>query len=166
MDGDKWGYEERWEKTLVPLASELERHIRQYVNCPRIDRIAVRAKGVDKFIKKAQKLEYGKPKYSNPLSQIQDQIGARIITFYLADVPSVCEIIETYFRKIEDKFIVPDSEKEFGYTGRHFILRLPTDLTSELEEDSFPEFFELQVKTLFQHAWSEAEHDLGYKPCS
>jgi putative GTP pyrophosphokinase len=22
----------------------------------------------------------------------------------------------------------------------------------------------LQVKTLFEHAWSEAEHDLGYKP--
>jgi GTP pyrophosphokinase len=22
----------------------------------------------------------------------------------------------------------------------------------------------LQIKTLFQHAWSEANHDLGYKP--
>lgn len=27
-----------------------------------------------------------------------------------------------------------------------------------------PRVFELQVKTLFEHAWSEAEHDLGYKP--
>jgi ppGpp synthetase/RelA/SpoT-type nucleotidyltranferase len=25
-------------------------------------------------------------------------------------------------------------------------------------------FFELQVKTAFWHAWSEADHDVGYKP--
>ncbi|WP_244619298.1 hypothetical protein [Rhizobium sp. 18055] len=30
--------------------------------------------------------------------------------------------------------------------------------------DLVPNFFEIQVKTLFQHAWSEANHDLGYKP--
>jgi putative GTP pyrophosphokinase len=73
--------------------------------------------------------------------------------------------IEKYFRYIESKKIVPESESEFGYEGRHFILFVPEDLIDEaLERDASVEFFELQIKTLFQHAWSEAEHDLGYKP--
>jgi putative GTP pyrophosphokinase len=62
---------------------------------------------------------------------------------------------------------VPESENEFGYEGRHFILFVPQDVVDEsVGADESLEFFELQIKTLFQHAWSEAEHDLGYKPLS
>ncbi|MNL70650.1 hypothetical protein D3C87_1956870 [compost metagenome] len=37
-------------------------------------------------------------------------------------------------------------------------------IDDDADRAKVPEFFELQVKTLFQHAWSEAEHDLAYKP--
>ncbi|MDO5767207.1 MAG: hypothetical protein Q4P83_06315, partial [Spirochaetales bacterium] len=30
-------------------------------------------------------------------------------------------------------------------------------------KENIPVVFELQIKTLFQYAWSECEHDLNYK---
>jgi ppGpp synthetase/RelA/SpoT-type nucleotidyltranferase len=40
------------------------------------------------------------------------------------------------------------------------ILFIPDELKIK---KSYLLFFELQIKTLFQHAWSESEHDLNYK---
>jgi len=159
-------YTLRREKILAPLAARVEDHLKNLLGSfARIDRISARAKSVDRFLGKAAKLENGKPKYEDPLNQIQDQVGARIVTFYASDVERIRLEIEKYFKYIESQKIVPESEKEFGYEGRHFILFVPEDLIDDtVSRDESVELFELQIKTLFQHAWSEAEHDLGYKP--
>jgi ppGpp synthetase/RelA/SpoT-type nucleotidyltranferase len=159
-------YTLRREKVLVPLAARIEDHLKNlFGSLARIDRVSARAKSVDRFLGKAAKLQDGKPKYEDPLNQIQDQVGARIVTFYASDVERVRLEIEKYFKYIESQRIVPESEKEFGYEGRHFILFVPEDLIDDtVSVDESVELFELQIKTLFQHAWSEAEHDLGYKP--
>jgi|SRR5437667_9648454 len=159
-------YSARRDKMLLPIAARLGAHLKGIFDAhARIDRISVRAKTVERFIMKAEKQTEGKPKYSDPLNQIQDQLGARIVTFYKSDVDALAGEIKKYFRFIESRQIVPDSEREFGYEGRHFILFIPRDVFDDTvkEDESIP-FFELQIKTLFQHAWSEAEHDLGYKP--
>jgi putative GTP pyrophosphokinase len=166
-DDLKANYERRFRSVLRPLAPLIERHLLElFLNEPRINRISVRPKSIDRFVKKAATLVEEKLKYSEPLRQIQDQIGARIVTFYLSDIERVTGILLKYFRPIESQNIVPDSEWEFGYFGRHFIFLIPSEITRSVEVGSeiAPEFFELQVKTLFQHAWSEADHDLGYKP--
>jgi ppGpp synthetase/RelA/SpoT-type nucleotidyltranferase len=107
----------------------------------------------------------GVARYSDPLNQIQDQIGARVVTFYISDIPQVDAVIEKYYRLVESKTLVPDSQWAFGYFGVHYILLIPRDvIEADVVDDLVPEFFELQLKTLFQHAWSEANHDLGYKP--
>lgn len=168
MNDFRVDYESYRENILVPLAKKLQRHLEDHFNTvPRIDRIAVRAKSVDRFIKKAEKRTGSVLKYSDPMKQIQDQIGARIISFYLSDVEEISKTILRYFRRIEEQTLIPESESEFGYVGKHFILFIPTDLFDEtLKRELSPSFFELQIKTLFQHAWSEANHDLAYKPSS
>jgi putative GTP pyrophosphokinase len=159
-------YQQRYDTLLIRLAVGVQGLIADYLDgVPRIDRVCARAKSVERFVTKSEKLLDGHRKYSDPLAQIQDQVGARIITFYLSDVADVAQTIEKYFRPVESKDLVPESEWEFGYFGRHYILLMPTDIIeSDMDSLKIPEFFELQIKTLFQHAWSEAEHDLGYKP--
>lgn len=159
-------YRTRYGAALTPIAHALEAQLRDYLDgSPRIDRITARAKGIQKFLQKAALREDDKLKYDEPLRQIQDQVGARVVTFYLPDVTRVASVLEKYYRPIETKHIVPDSESEFGYFGKHYIFLMPKDLlAAEVDRSLLPDVFELQIKTLFQHAWSEANHDLGYKP--
>ena len=147
------------------MASGLDAHLRASTNdCKRIDSISVRAKTIHRFGKKAEKKsEDGKLKYDDPINQIQDQIGARIVVRYLEDVDRVSKAVERYYRPIERRLVVPDSEDAFGYEGKHYVFFIPTAALPTDAERNFPKFFELQIKTLFQHAWSEAEHDLRYK---
>jgi ppGpp synthetase/RelA/SpoT-type nucleotidyltranferase len=165
MDYLKEAYIEKYQNYLSPSAKRLESYLKDLLkDVPRIDNICTRAKSVDRFLGKAEKLDddSGDPKYELPLDEIQDQVGARIVVFYLSDVKVLSDLIKKHFAYVENAVKAPPSDKEFGYFGEHFILTLPTDVTYDLTTDS-SNVFELQIKTLFQHAWSEAEHDSSYK---
>jgi len=165
MDNLRALYKTRYESYLGPLASRLQKSLEDYLGGqPRVDRIVARAKAVESFVRKARKLENAKLKYNDPMSQIQDLVGCRIVTYYLPDVSEVEALVLKYFRPIENRAVLPDSESEFGYFGKHMILFVPKDLLdTKPSKDTYPCFFELQIKTLFQHAWAQANHDLGYK---
>jgi putative GTP pyrophosphokinase len=159
-------YKQKFDNVLEPLAIAIEEQLRDYLRGePRIDRVSARAKSIDRFLAKAAIEVERKPKYADPLREIQDQLGARIITFYKGDTERVADIVRKYYRPIESKDMVPDHRWKFGYFGTHFILITPKEVIDpSWDKELVPQFFELQIKTLFQHAWSEANHDLGYKP--
>jgi putative GTP pyrophosphokinase len=158
-------YADRLETYLRPMVPELEDHVRNQVDTfPRIDRVAARAKDIDRFMDKAAREIDGKLKYSDPLNEIQDQMGVRIVTYYASDLPRLREIVLDYFAPVEEQLIVPDDASQFGYEGLHYVLFIPDDIRDPgISKDDCPEFFEMQIKTLFQHAWAEANHDLAYK---
>lgn len=158
-------YSRRHARILVPLAASLASLLEKRVDgINRIDRVSARAKAPARFLVKATKEKDGKRKYADPISEIQDQVAARIIVFYLSDIEVVDATIKKYFNRIEASTVIPDSPKQFGYEGRHLVLAIPEELFEDEEHSDAPDFFELQIKTLFQHAWGEAEHDLSYKP--
>lgn len=157
---------------LQCAAKDLKNDLEKYISDKRkfhIDRIDTRAKDIERFIVKATKkvedknTKAEKLKYDNPLSQIQDQIGARILVLYLEDVEKLGKAINDYYGIYEDVTKEPDNNHEFKYFGRHFILSFPIEIREKYGKEKIPVAFELQIKTLFQYAWSECEHDLNYK---
>lgn len=160
-------YQRKYDFFLRTIAQKLKEHIRSLVmEAPNIDRVTARAKEPERFTEKALRLnEDGTPKYTHPLTEIQDQLGARIVVYYREDVDAIASVITRYFQPIEQRELVPESQWAFGYFGRHLVVPLPRDVVPDsIDVSLVPSFFELQIKTLFQHAWSEANHELGYKP--
>jgi ppGpp synthetase/RelA/SpoT-type nucleotidyltranferase len=131
--------------------------------------IDLRAKDVDSFGKKAAKpseLDPKKPKYPNPMKDITDMAGIRVITFLPRTVNEVCECIEREFTVLEkiDKSLELIDEGKFGYQSIHFLLKMNTSRSGLTEYQSYKGLkLEVQVRTILQHAWAEMEHDIQYK---
>src|SRR5258708_3645345 len=147
-------YECYYAEGFKPIVLLLEPIITDQMRAPpsveRIDRIAVRAKSPKSFIEKARKRKKGDrrgPYYSDPFTQIQDQIGARIILFYLSDVEAACARIMKYMTVAEQEPKEPESEWEFAYFGRHLNVYLPfVSVPKERETDAPRRHVALQVR--------------------
>jgi putative GTP pyrophosphokinase len=150
---------------LAAAAAKLQLFLKNMIqDIPRIDSVAARAKDPNRYFLKAVKTnEDGSPKYKHPLYEIQDQIGARINVLYLSDVELLRSHLIKFMNFIEETPKSPVDDEAFGYVGHHFIFETPDDIIPDERKDDIPQFFELQIKTLFQHAWSETSHDIGYK---
>ena len=106
------------------------------------------------------KLERYRDRFSTVLD-FTDVLGLRVICYFNEDIDPVAEAMAKLFRVLEirDKR-VGNNIKEFGYASLHYICALK-------EEDGNADLcrfrFEIQIRTVLQHAWAEIEHDLGYK---
>ena len=96
--------------------------------------------------------------------ELMDILGARVICYFSDHVDVIGKAIEEAFVIDEEnssdkrKLIRSDS---FGYLSLHYICSLPKDKGYPEELTNLK--FEIQVRTILQHAWSDMEHDIGYK---
>ncbi len=134
-----------------------------------IHSIESRAKGIDSFGNKASMPspdDPSKPYYLNPLSDIADLAGIRVIVFLPRTLDMVDDVIQSQFEVIEktDKALMLIQQEKFGYSSIHYLVRLKEDRTNLLEYSRFLNLVaEIQVRTILQHAWAEIEHDIQYK---
>jgi putative GTP pyrophosphokinase len=104
------------------------------------------------------------------ISDITDIIGIRIITYYQDDVNIIKNLLQQAFandnsNSIDKRNYVGDS---FGYGSLHLIMSFTHSpyyyKGPHIDASKYQGLkFEIQIRTILEHAWAETEHDLGYK---
>lgn len=128
------------------------------------DRVVARIKSWPSLKAKARKRTAGgKPLYPEPWQNIHDLIGVRITTFHSTEIPVAINVLGQSFEVLRsvDKAAETKVAGDFGYGSHHLVLRVEED--SDELEDYRGMVFEVQVRTVLQHAWAEFEHDIRYK---
>lgn len=122
-----------------------------------------RAKSVSSFAEKLLRKHY-----ADPLQQMTDLCGVRVIVRTRAEVETVGRFLEQNF-DIAWEHSLDTSRRlqpaEFGYRSVHYIVQPFRDrpYSSSLAAEFFDWKAEIQVRTMAEHAWADFAHDLSYK---
>jgi len=123
-----------------------------------------RAKSVASFAAKAQRELDGDPAFPDPLSDIADLVGLRVVTYLHRDVAAVAEPLADEFTVIDDRDLGKEtaSQGRFGYASRHVQIGVP-ETGHSVSDVLRGRSAQVQVRTVLQHAWAEFEHATRYK---
>lgn len=117
-------------------------------------------------------------KYKDPLKDVTDLVGLKIMLTSLKDENIIYEFLCNELKDIIDYEKCVDKTREmvenrkFGYLGRHIVVNyhdrmldfIPKGKESEIDRENLKGFrAEIQIKTFLQHVWAEIEHKARYK---
>lgn len=126
--------------------------------------IEKRTKTIESF---KSKIERKKDKYLDPLNEITDLTGLRIILYYHDDIDRVIRMIKKEFTidEINSNYKKANSSPDvFGYTSTHIIVSINNERGAWTEWSKYSLLkAEIQIKTVLQHAWASISHALQYK---
>jgi len=99
------------------------------------------------------------------LSELSDLIGVRVIVLFARDIERVATAIAETFQVLEtDDKSRRQRVDQFGYTSIHYDVAVPRQWAVIPSIRAFDRFCaEIQVRTLAQHMWAAASHQLQYK---
>jgi predicted RNase H-like nuclease/ppGpp synthetase/RelA/SpoT-type nucleotidyltranferase len=126
-----------------------------------------RAKTVASFAEKSTRTGdagEGAPLYPDPLRDITDQVGVRVIAYVQSDVVAVADLLHAQVVVHDDRDLGRETAREgrFGYASRHLLIGV--DALREAELSALAgRVVQVQLRTVLQHAWAEFEHDIRYK---
>ena len=146
------------------LAAKVAEIIKEVLDVQGIEyhTVTYRAKEIDRFKDKAMK-----DKYTDPIREIKDLAGIRITTYVESEVSKVVDKVEDLF-EIDWEHSIDKSKalgiNKVGYRSVHYVAKFTPQKCELLDYKRFLGLeFEIQIRTILEHAWAEIEHDRNYK---
>ena len=131
--------------------------------------VQFRVKAPESAAEKMTRLDdNGELKYPGGLERLDDLIGMRVILYVESDIEAVAIALSSQFTCLddEDKTAIMRKNGGIGYAGRHLTLQVPAENTPSGCSQHIGRRFEVQIRTVLQHAWAEFEHDIRFKGSS
>ncbi|MFH1463075.1 MAG: RyR domain-containing protein [Pseudomonadota bacterium] len=132
--------------------------------------VQTRPKAVASF---AEKILRKRDHYDDPLVDMTDLCGGRVIVHTTAEVQRIADFIERHFeidRANSEDVSGRMRTTEFGYRSVHYIVTIRAGMfpcegvpVEAPPEETCGLKAEIQVRTVLEHAWADIGHDLTYK---
>lgn len=96
---------------------------------------------------------------------LSDLIGLRLVFLFSRGLKTAIDCINELFSVIDQEDTLARlGESQFGYQSHHFVVRIPDDWLKVPTFSGCQVFqVEIQMRTIAQHAWAAASHQLQYK---
>lgn len=123
-----------------------------------------RVKGPDSYVQKAL---YRNKNFKNPIEEITDKVGTRVVLLNIDDVSRVSAFVQNNqdWEVVEKSRDIETEKKEnpkvFDYKSDHFIIKPSENYDTATDRGLLT--CEIQIRTLLQHAYAETSHDTMYK---
>jgi len=157
-----------WLESVLPqherLAATVKSLLENVLKQQSIEYLSVesRVKTVESAIEKIERKEY-----NNPKAQLTDLAGIRVITYLEQQVTKISDVVKQLFEIDEENSLDRTQilgDDKVGYRSTHFVCTLGSDRGSLPENKELGNLkFEIQLRTVLQHAWAELAHDRTFK---
>ena len=150
-------------RTYEALSRKASEIIKEVLDSEKIEyySITYRSKEINSFARKVKNEKYEVPE------DITDLAGIRIITYVESEANKTSEFLKKLF-DIDFEHSIDKSKvlgvDKVGYRSQHYIACFSSDRSKLPEFKKFSGLkFEVQIRTILEHAWAEIEHDRNYK---
>jgi Uncharacterized protein conserved in bacteria len=156
-------FERLLEEALYALKAALEQAAIKYHSLPS------RVKSPESFLEKVKRRETRESEEVqrgewDPLKEVQDIVGLRVVCLYLSDVERIATVVRNTFQVLsEDNKIEGTEVSSFGYMSVHFVAVMKAEYSGPRYDNIANLPFEIQVRTIAMDAWANVSHHLDYK---